>query len=249
MNTSIQDAYNLAWKLALVIDGNASPALLDSYEAERAPVAAAVLNSTETLTRLLTMHSALGRGVRNHLMPLLTGLSPAQHAIAVEAAETDISYRRSPIVDEYHHGHAGHARFVGGPRAGDRAPDAGPLRRPDGTEARLFDLLHHGSHTLLLLAGERHARDVSETQQAVARAARDDHADRVRPFLVALEAERPDGAPGDETLLIDLEGDLHRRYHAHGATLVLVRPDGYIGFVGRPPDADSLRHHLGRVLQ
>ena len=249
MNTSIQDAYNLAWKLALVIDGNAPTALLESYEAERAPVAASVLKATETLTRVLTMHSALGRGVRNHLMPLLTGLSPTQHAIATEAAETDISYRKSPIVAEHHGGHLGPARFVGGPRAGDRAPDAGPLRRSDGTETRLFELLHHGSHTLLLLAGERHDEKAWELLARVAATARDDHGGRVLPFLLAAEAERPDEAPDEETLLLDIEGDVHRRYHAHGATLLLVRPDGYLGFVGRPPDVVSLRQYLDRILR
>jgi 2-polyprenyl-6-methoxyphenol hydroxylase-like FAD-dependent oxidoreductase len=249
MNTSIQDAYNLAWKLALVIDGKGSPGLLDSYEAERAPVAAAVLKATETLTHILTLHGALGRGLRNHLMPVLSGLSPAQHSMAREAAETDVAYRRSPIVEEYHGGHHGHARFVGGPRAGDRAPDAGPLRRRDGTEARLFELTRHGSHTLLLLAGERHDEHAWSTLQTVARAARDDHADLVRPFLVAAEGDRPDDAPDDAPVLLDVDGDLHHRYQAHGPSLFLVRPDGYLGFIARPPDADNLRRHLGRILQ
>ena len=243
LNTSIQDAYNLAWKLALVLEGRAGDALLDSYEAERAPVGAAVLKATETLTRILTLHGALGRGLRNHLMPLLSGLPPARHSMASEASETDISYRKSPIVDEYHGGHFGHARFVGGPRAGERAPDAGPLRRADGTDARLYDLIRHGAHTLLLLAGERHDDRAWEALLATVGAA-GDFGELVRPFVVTL-----DGAEPDERTLIDVEGDLHHRYQAHAPTLLLVRPDGYLGFVGRPPDPDSLRRHLERTFR
>src|SRR5262249_27246310 len=51
MNTGIQDAYNLAWKLALVHRGKAPDSLLDSYEAERQAVAKALLASTDALTR------------------------------------------------------------------------------------------------------------------------------------------------------------------------------------------------------
>ena len=245
MNTGIQDAYNLAWKLALVVGGRGGPALLDSYEAERAPVAAGVLKATETLTHILTLHGALGRGLRNQLMPVLSGLSPAQHSMSREAAEVDVGYRKSPIVHEHHGGHRKPARFVGGPRAGDRAPDAGPLRRPDGTEGRLFELFRHGAHTLLLLAGERDDARVWERVADVARSAQDEFGEHVRPFLITAE-----GAGGDaETALLDVDGDVHHRYHAHGASLFLVRPDGYLGFVGRPPDADSLRAHLGRILR
>ncbi len=52
MNTGIQDAYNLAWKLVLVVRGKAAPSLLDTYEEERMPVARAVLNQTDTNQRL-----------------------------------------------------------------------------------------------------------------------------------------------------------------------------------------------------
>jgi 2-polyprenyl-6-methoxyphenol hydroxylase-like FAD-dependent oxidoreductase len=54
MNTGMQDAYNLGWKLALVVTGRADASLLDSYAAERRPVARAVVNATSTATRVAT---------------------------------------------------------------------------------------------------------------------------------------------------------------------------------------------------
>ena len=61
MNTGLQDAYNLGWKLALVVSGGAAPALLDSYEEERIPVAQALLSTTDRLFSLVISDSRAGR--------------------------------------------------------------------------------------------------------------------------------------------------------------------------------------------
>jgi 2-polyprenyl-6-methoxyphenol hydroxylase-like FAD-dependent oxidoreductase len=70
MNTGIQDAANLAWKLALVVRGRAPGSLLDSYERERRPVARGVVSTTDRLTRLATVRSPLLRRLRNALIPI-----------------------------------------------------------------------------------------------------------------------------------------------------------------------------------
>ena len=59
MNTGLQDAYNLAWKLALVVQGRADVALLDSYEEERIPIARRLLHTTDRAFRLVVSHSRL----------------------------------------------------------------------------------------------------------------------------------------------------------------------------------------------
>ncbi|MFJ1455135.1 FAD-dependent monooxygenase [Nocardia sp. N2S4-5] len=126
MNTGIQDAYNLGWKLAAALGGAAPPAgaagpadigaLLDSYETERRAVAARVLGIS---TELLEKHTA--------------GDEDAMRRGA-ETQQLDISYRG--------------VGATGALVAGDRAPDA-PLRRADGTALRLFDLFR-GPHATLL---------------------------------------------------------------------------------------------------
>ncbi|MDH6575787.1 FAD-dependent monooxygenase [Kitasatospora sp. MAP5-34] len=126
MNTGIQDAWNLGWKLAHVVTGQAEPGLLDTYEEERLPIAAWTLNLTSAT--LSTMNESIrtpGVGIESGFTPDLTGLG--------------IGYRRSSLSDD---------RLGGSLRAGDRAPDA-PLLGPDATPTRLFDLYAGGHFTLL----------------------------------------------------------------------------------------------------
>jgi hypothetical protein len=119
LNTSVQDAYNLGWKLAAVV-GGASASLLDSYEAERRPVAAGMLGLS---TKLL---EAAKRG------DLKRGR---------EVQQLDIGYPGSRLALEQ-------PGRTAGLFAGDRAPDA-PLRGAAGQPTRLFDLLR-GPHWTLL---------------------------------------------------------------------------------------------------
>jgi 2-polyprenyl-6-methoxyphenol hydroxylase-like FAD-dependent oxidoreductase len=77
MNTGMQDAFNLGWKLALGAVGAASPVLLDSYHAERHPVAAKVIEFTTRLTQAGTLDSSLARTLRNTVVHAASGLAPA----------------------------------------------------------------------------------------------------------------------------------------------------------------------------
>jgi hypothetical protein len=122
MNTGIQDSHNLGWKLAAVAKG-ASPTLLDSYKAERRPVAAHVLAlSNARLEQALERKDIVSRR-------------------DASTKELDVGYRGSALAcddrDE-----------TAVLRAGDRAPDATKLTTVDG-EHRLFELTHGGRFTLL----------------------------------------------------------------------------------------------------
>lgn len=114
MNTGIQDAANLAWKLAAVARG-ASDTLLDSYEEERGEVGKALLRFTERGLKLATTSNPVVERMRDMLAPLLSMLDPVQHRAVGFISETAIEYRSSSIVHDY--GGDGHLR------AGDRVPD------------------------------------------------------------------------------------------------------------------------------
>ncbi|WP_432974365.1 FAD-dependent oxidoreductase [Dactylosporangium sp. CA-233914] len=122
MNTGIQDAHNLAWKLAAVAKG-ASPALLDTYEAERRPVAADVLALSNA--RLRQVLEERGISTRRDESTIQLGVNYRGCASA-----RDDRGETAPL------------------RAGDRAPDATKLMTVDG-EQRLFDLTRGGRFTLL----------------------------------------------------------------------------------------------------
>lgn len=113
MNTGMQDAFNLGWKLAAAVMDTASEKLLDSYHDERHPVAAHVIGETTLITHGATMTSKVARGVRNRLVHVVGGERFAQRRIADEMEEYSISYVHSPIVRK-----GLHARV----KAGEAAP-------------------------------------------------------------------------------------------------------------------------------
>jgi hypothetical protein len=241
MNTCIQDALNLAWKLALVHRGRAPSVLLDSYQAEREPVAKDVLRRVQRLTRLATAQGALAHGLRTRVLPVVLGQEAVQQRGIQWASELDVSYRRSPIVAES----GGRTRRpADAPRAGDRTPDAGPLQLADGTTTRLFDWLRDTRHTLLLFAGTGPSREAQARLGEAAAVGRRER-DLVRIVWVAAGAAVPDTA-ADETVLLDPDRVLHERYGATTESLYLVRPDGYVGYRAQPAEGDGLREYFER---
>jgi len=113
MNTGMQDAFNLAWKLALVIKGSARPGLLDSYSPERTAVGERVLRNAGRLTELATLRNPVLQGIRNTVARFATGFPFVQHKMANQLTEMDIGYPESPLT--VRDGDAGH-----GPKAGER---------------------------------------------------------------------------------------------------------------------------------
>ncbi|MFG1479649.1 FAD-dependent monooxygenase [Xanthobacter sp. V4C-4] len=98
MNTGMQDAINLAWKLALVSHGVASaPALLESYDLERRPVGAQVIAASGRMTRIGTLPDHTLQHVRDFVAHILMGLPPVQRAITGLMAEVSIGYPNSPL--------------------------------------------------------------------------------------------------------------------------------------------------------
>ncbi len=97
MNTGMQDAINLAWKLALVIQDKADNKILNSYDIERRPVAMHVIANAGKLTRMMTVQSGLLTTVRNTIMPLIASFSPVKGKVINQLAELDIAYNRSPL--------------------------------------------------------------------------------------------------------------------------------------------------------
>lgn len=99
MNTGLHDAWNLAWKLDLVVHGHGADPLLDSYSAERIPVIRGVLETTHFLTRAMGTPSAFAETLRNAVIPLVSRLAPFQHALVERLSELGIAYHGSAIVE------------------------------------------------------------------------------------------------------------------------------------------------------
>lgn len=115
MNTGMQDAFNLAWKLAMVQSERADPRLLDSYSDERSAVGRQVLSDAGRMTKVAIMQGEVEQFIRNHLMSLVFGLTPMAGVMANKLTELSIGYPKSPLT-------LTGPSIHGGPAAGARAP-------------------------------------------------------------------------------------------------------------------------------
>lgn len=233
MNTGIQDAYNLAWKLGMVFRGNAPESLLESYGAERQPVGKSMLALTSNMDAIAAMRHPISQGVRNRLLPILAGFEVFEQRIASRLAEISVNYRRSPIV-----GQSG--RWYGsGPNPGDRAVDA-----PVGSGKRVFDLLGGTRHAVLIFTAEHPGEDDLRNLSNLERYMRDGYPREVSTHVIS-RAE----LPGRASTIIDSGGAAHHAYAAGVPCIYLVRPDGYVGFRGLTTDPLPLLEHLNRVYE
>ena len=114
MNTGMQDAMNLAWKLALAFESSpAAERLLASYSPERSAVGEQVLKQAGRLTAIAVLHNPAAQAVRDFVGGLLLGLAPVRRAMAETLTEIAIGYPKSPLNGP--HG-------AGGPAPGERVP-------------------------------------------------------------------------------------------------------------------------------
>jgi 2-polyprenyl-6-methoxyphenol hydroxylase-like FAD-dependent oxidoreductase len=232
MNTGIQDALNLSWKLALVVGRKSPDALLNSYNEEREPIARTVLSLTDRLTRIATLQGTLGQQLRNALLPILTGIHMVEDRIAETMSEIGIHYRRSSIVS----GKTGHAVH-----AGDRAPDCEFQLGADQGILRLYDLLRRPVHLLLLFA-DRDVEVASKSNALRVEIARNFEG-LIDAFLVirGMQANFSD-------VLFDWDGGAHIEFEAEPGAILLIRPDGYIGFRGAARHTAALQEYLARIF-
>jgi 2-polyprenyl-6-methoxyphenol hydroxylase-like FAD-dependent oxidoreductase len=217
MNTGIQDGVNLAWKLALAVQGTAAEGLLASYHAERHPVGEEVVGRT-------TRHAR--QGIEN---------DPEDPTIVVRReAQLLVNYRDSAMVGGTADSGSGH-----GPHPGDRAPDCRGLRRAQvNIFLRLFELLADPHHTLLLYADETGPPpDLAEVVDVLTTVT----SGRARAYLITPD---PGLSVAGLPVIVDAAGEFRDTYGAVGGSGYLVRPDGYLGFHAAPLTATALRRHL-----
>jgi 2-polyprenyl-6-methoxyphenol hydroxylase-like FAD-dependent oxidoreductase len=224
MNTGIQDAWNLGWKLALVTRG-ADPALLDTYQAERQPVGRDVLRFTDRAFTIATSTRPSVRFLRTHVAPHLIRIALGfrrGRAVAFRTlSQLTIDYRASPAVEE------GQPRLRHGPRPGDRLPDVAVSL--DGNPTTLHKAIAApGYH--LLLTGPPDTWPAPALDQFV-------HVHRLTGRT----------APG---ALVDTNGQAHRRLGLHPDRTAhhLIRPDGHIAYRAAGTNLDGLQTYLHRWL-
>jgi 2-polyprenyl-6-methoxyphenol hydroxylase-like FAD-dependent oxidoreductase len=232
MNTGIQDAWNLGWKLALVLRGDAKPDLLDSYEAERWPVGRTLLRYTDRIFSTFTRAMAAGRFaswirtfVVARVMPRVLERPWLRSAAFRFVSELGIRYRRSPLTRE------ARPRLCAGPRAGDRLPDA--RLTADGQIVSL-QRAAVGPGFSLLLCGDAERWDRQRINLLV---------QRYRLVKTAVVSNLH--SPG---VLVDEEGTVLLLLGARKGAQYLMRPDGYVAFRCAGYDLEALERYLAEGL-
>jgi 2-polyprenyl-6-methoxyphenol hydroxylase-like FAD-dependent oxidoreductase len=230
MNTGIQDAYNLGWKLALVLAGRADDALLQTYNDERSRVGELLLGGTDRAFSFIAAPGKIARLVREHLAPqlgrLIMGGLPAQHLLLGFLSQLRINYRKSPL-----------SRDHGAPRkglcAGDRAPNAPVTSAAAPAIKDLADAWRGPEHALLLFVGNGDVQAIRAIRSELAAA----YPALLRVHVIA-------SLPGGDEVLIDATGEAARRYAVTSPCACLVRPDKYIGYRSDTVDSVALRAEL-----
>lgn len=228
MNTGLQDAFNLAWKIAARLRSGAPEALLASYDAERRPVGETVLAATDRTFSFVTSSSGWVSAVRNVVLPVVgatVGRSGLMRSRAFHfLSELGIRYAAGAAVQD-----GGRAGWSGGPPPGHRAPDARIART-----LSVFDVLAgYRFHILAFSRKPLRAAEIEaladELDRAAAASGLDMGAHLVGHSLV-----------GRHPRLARVENDT--LLSAFGVTggveqaLYLVRPDGHVAW--RAPSLD-----------
>jgi 2-polyprenyl-6-methoxyphenol hydroxylase-like FAD-dependent oxidoreductase len=219
MNTGMQDAFNLAWKLAAVIDGHGGETLLDSYHAERYPVAKTMIEATDRLSKGGTL-TGPPQHIRNTMLKMLSHVGPFPRAMAEWAAEVNVGYRGSPIVT----GRGGRGAKIS---AGDHFPYLG-----DNDVQRQLCAAWGLGHTTVTVAGDQ-AVPASSGQHG-------------RQVLVS-DTDTP--VAGYDIVVADSERTLAHRLGLSDGGRIVVRPDTYIGAVAALHDSSTVGEYFATIAR
>lgn len=210
MNTGIQDAFNLGWKLAQVVQGKAPEALLDSYHAERHPLGRRALRTSDLILHGLLVRRQPLRWLRDALFRLFVPVPFVQRTLSHNLSGIGIRYA---------------APSGAGASAGTRVPDI-ELRDAGSKPVRLYELLRSPGYTLIIYLSSKQVNDErTALLQLLALAAQDGVA-----VHVVLDAGLPKQHELGTNVLIDYKGELEQKLSAQLGEVFLLRPDAYIAF-------------------
>jgi hypothetical protein len=228
MNTGLQDAFNLGWKLALVCHGAGGEGLLDTYETERRPVAERIIASGADAEASEELSDAAGRSARNAAMRQIFGDPKRSHHEAAAAAELDRSYVGSPIVS------GGSSAGVAAP--GRLLPDTSPVEHPATGSAPLHQLAHRRGHTVFVIGGP--AAESSQIADLVEELKTAHRGAMALEAVLGFSTRRHEGAVGW------IGQDVVELLGVNGTTVLAIRPDRYVGMRFDYAEPQALARYL-----
>ncbi len=258
MNSGVQDANNLVWKLWLVLTGQAAGSLLDTYETERHHAALENLHITDRTMAFITPRSRSRLWLRNLILRGSVRFKRLRKLVNSGRLSSPCTYPKSAIISPRLHlpplarltspgALKAVWRFWQGPKAGSLAPDSRYSRPSNpGERLRLLDLV--GRDFVLLYFSERPSQAVQPLEQAL-------QAGPILPlksYIVAGRAddrsEKSSSGKSSIEVLLDESDELARTYAAGPGTLYLLRPDGHIAARGFQFELEKLAATLAQAI-
>jgi 2-polyprenyl-6-methoxyphenol hydroxylase-like FAD-dependent oxidoreductase len=223
--TGIQDATNLAWKLAAVLRDGAPDSLLDTFDEERRPIARAVLQRTSMASNVIFALNPVARFFRERLLVPILRTGFVQRSLFAKLSQLEMNYRGRSL-SAHCDGMFSRVRV----RAGNRTPDV--IFQKSGEKISLFELLGSGGFIALLGPAENN-REIAGALAALG----------IRAFVIS----RDGATHGPAESLEDLYGDFASLYGAQGPFVYLLRPDGHVSLFQRRAEAAGLAQYLEKI--
>jgi 2-polyprenyl-6-methoxyphenol hydroxylase-like FAD-dependent oxidoreductase len=223
MNTGIQDAVNLGWKMAYALTARGdAELLLSSYEAERRPIAKEMIAAAAQKLHAASASNPVARVLRDFAVSVVGHIPAVQKKLERDLSETELTYQEGALVAL-----GGQPRHPARGEVGTRALDIHYIDCATGNESTLWPLLGEARHTLLVF-GEI---DGAAGLDAIAARVRDD-------LSVVELGEQAD--PGNRA---------RERYRVDGSEWVLIRPDQVIAARGQARELTMLSAYLDKVVK
>jgi 2-polyprenyl-6-methoxyphenol hydroxylase-like FAD-dependent oxidoreductase/glyoxylase-like metal-dependent hydrolase (beta-lactamase superfamily II) len=237
LNLGVGDAYNLGWKLALVVRGEAGEGLLDSYTGERHPVGERVIRTTHVGASAMLMGKGAKTYARDGLMAMGDSSQSFRRRMAYRLSQLEHNYRGTELVE-------GKTRRL---RAGERAPDERFFDGLSGSYRSVFDLLDGTRFTLLLVDSGDEGPLTRGTWREIAEGVCKRYGGLIKTHLVTTDHRLPSNVPEGTSVWIDRGMDLSRYHQPGKTTAYLVRPDGHLACVHSPAQLGRLLSFLHRT--
>jgi len=266
MNSGIQDAYNLGFKLAYVLTGRGGEPLLDSYEIERKVVTKQRKSVSDMNEKLFGLQGHLSQHIRNLVLTFVSANEAINSRVANKSFQLSIEYRDSNVVEEFaglpiHLLSGEHLSsenlcadawlyFGSGPHAGARARECYQLTNKAGNEVRLFTQLGNGyCHMVFFVASKEPSKKVIDEINQICSWVDKNHSDWIKLHLILLSDSEATVTDKNVNILYDKKGEAHELYGVKGECIYFIRPDGYIGYRSLPPNLSRLKEHISKIYK
>jgi len=231
MNTGLQDAYNLAWKLALVIQNKSDAGLLETYHAERYPVISHVVQQSEYLTNLVLFDKKFPSYLRKFSKNIANNKNVKK--ISMSLTQLDLKYENSSIIE------ATTEKLKNSPQPGERASDV-----IFDESKHLYRYFSSTQHNILLFTGINIAENKLKELLLLKEKLTIKFENVIKILLISSEI-----VPEISNVILDVNNSIHQQYDLKSQAIYVLRPDQYIAYFSSKPELDLIENFLKKYLK